>query len=40
MDILIVEPMDPEVLDWLSLRHDVLIAPELADEPMRLRALR
>ncbi len=39
MDILIVEPMDPEVLDWLAQRHDVLYAPELADEPLRLRAL-
>ena len=37
MDVLIVEPLDPEVLDWLSARHAVQYAPELADEPLRLR---
>ena len=37
MDVLIVEPLDPEVLDWLSSRHEVRYAPELADDPMRLR---
>lgn len=39
MDILVVEPMDPDVLDWLASRHQVLVAPEMADEPLRLRAL-
>jgi D-3-phosphoglycerate dehydrogenase / 2-oxoglutarate reductase len=37
MDLLIVEPLDPEVLDWLSSQHAVRYAPELADDPMRLR---
>lgn len=37
MDILIVEPLDPEVLDWLAQRHRVRYAPELADQPLRLR---
>ena len=37
MDVLIVEPLDPEVLDWLSSRHEVRYAPELANDPMRLR---
>lgn len=37
MDLLIVEPMDPEVLDWLSTRHAMRYAPELADDPMLLR---
>jgi len=37
MDVLIVEPLDPEVLDWLAARHSVRYAPELADDPFRLR---
>jgi D-3-phosphoglycerate dehydrogenase / 2-oxoglutarate reductase len=37
MDVLIVEPLDPEVLDWLSARHSLRYAPELADDPTRLR---
>ena len=37
MDVLIVEPLDPEVLDWLSARHVVRYAPELADDPIGLR---
>ena len=37
MDVLIVEPLDPEVLDWLSARHAVRFAPELTDDPLRLR---
>ena len=37
MDVLIVEPLDPDVLDWLGERHSLHYAPELADDPMRLR---
>lgn len=37
MEVLIVEPLDPEVVDWLSQRHRVRFAPELADHPARLR---
>lgn len=37
MDVLIVEPIDPEVLEWLGTRHDVRYAPELADDPLQLR---
>lgn len=37
MEILIVEPLDPEVLDWLGGRHRVHFRPELADQPLRLR---
>ena len=33
MDLLIVEPLDPEVLDWLSMRHAVVYAPHLAHDP-------
>lgn len=37
MDVLIVEPLDPEVLDWLSARHAVRYAPELAQDPRAFR---
>ncbi len=37
MDVLIIEPLDPQVLDWISERHAVRYAPELADDPLRLR---
>lgn len=37
MDVLIVEPMDPEVVDWLSGRHDTRYEPELVVDPLRLR---
>lgn len=37
MDVLIVEPLDPEVLDWLSARHGVRYAPELAQDPRAFR---
>lgn len=37
MDVLIVEPLDPEVLDWLTVRHAVRYAPELVGEPLSLR---
>lgn len=37
MDVLIVEPLDPEVLQWLGVRHAVRYAPELAQEPREFR---
>ena len=37
MDVLIVEPLDPEVMQWLVARHSVRFAPELADHPRELR---
>ena len=37
MDLLIVEPLDPEVVQWLEVRYTVRIAPELAREPVALR---
>lgn len=33
MDVLIVEPLDSDVLHWLSARHAVHVAPELAQDP-------
>ena len=38
MDVLIVEPLDPEVLQWLAARHAVRYAPELARDPRAFRA--
>lgn len=37
MDVLIVEPLDTDVLDWLSARHPVRVAPELAQDPFAFR---
>jgi len=37
MDVLIVEPLDPEVLDWLGQRHSVGYAPHLAQDPYEFR---
>jgi phosphoglycerate dehydrogenase-like enzyme len=37
MDVLIVEPLDPEVLEWLSVRHTVRYAPALAHDPREFR---
>ena len=37
MDLLVVEPLDPEVLDWLSTRHSVVFAPHLAHDPVEFR---
>jgi phosphoglycerate dehydrogenase-like enzyme len=37
MDLLIVEPLETEVTQWLETRHSVRIAPELAREPRALR---
>ncbi|MCI1192720.1 phosphoglycerate dehydrogenase [Calidifontimicrobium sp. SYSU G02091] len=37
MDVLIVEPIDAQVLQWLHQRHAVHFAPELAREPRALR---
>lgn len=35
--VLIVEPLDPEVMQWLVARHAVRYAPELARDPRGLR---
>ncbi len=35
--ILIVEPLDPEVMQWLVARHPVRYAPDLARDPRGLR---
>ena len=37
MDVLIVEPLDVDVLQWLSERHAVLLVPELAHDPQGFR---
>lgn len=37
MDLLIIEPLDPEVVQWLEVRYSVHYAPELAREPLALR---
>ena len=37
MDVLIVEPLDADVLAWLAARHAVQIAPELAQDPPAFR---
>ena len=37
MDVLIIEPLDPEVMQWLLGRHAVQYAPELARDPRGLR---
>jgi phosphoglycerate dehydrogenase-like enzyme len=37
MDLLIVEPLEAEVLEWLQARHRVRYAPELARDPRVFR---
>lgn len=37
MDLLIVEPLEPEVVQWLEARYRVRVAPGLAREPLALR---
>ena len=37
MDVLIVEPLDGNVLQWLAARHAVQYAPELAADPQGFR---
>jgi D-3-phosphoglycerate dehydrogenase / 2-oxoglutarate reductase len=37
MDLLIVEPLDTDVLQWLQARHSVRWAPELAADPRAFR---
>ncbi len=37
MDVLIVEPLDGNVLQWLAARHAVQYAPELAGDPQAFR---
>lgn len=37
MDLLIVEPLEPEVVQWLEARYRVRVAPALARDPLALR---
>ncbi len=37
MDVLIVEPLDSDVLHWLGARHAVQVAPELAQDQQAFR---
>ena len=37
MDLLVVEPLEAGVMEWLESRHAVRFAPELANEPRALR---
>ena len=37
MDVLIVEPLEPEVMHWLVARHAVRYAPDLARDPRAFR---
>ncbi len=37
MDVLVVEPLEPEVMQWLGERHAVRYAPGLARDPRALR---
>jgi D-3-phosphoglycerate dehydrogenase / 2-oxoglutarate reductase len=37
MDVLVVEPLEPEVMTWLGERHTVRYAPELARDARALR---
>jgi D-3-phosphoglycerate dehydrogenase / 2-oxoglutarate reductase len=37
MDVLIVEPLEAEVMQWLSERHSLRYAPELGRDPRALR---
>lgn len=37
MDLLIIEPLEPEIVRWLEERHSVRVAPELAGDPRAFR---
>ena len=37
MDLLVVETLESDVLEWLSLRHSIRHAPELANSPREFR---
>jgi phosphoglycerate dehydrogenase-like enzyme len=37
MDLLIIEPLEAEVMQWLEVRYTVRYAPELASDPRALR---
>lgn len=37
MDLLIAEPLEPEVINWLEMRHSVRYAPHLARDPRAFR---
>jgi D-3-phosphoglycerate dehydrogenase len=38
MDLLVVDALEPDVLEWLGLRHGIRHAPELAYSPREFRA--
>jgi D-3-phosphoglycerate dehydrogenase / 2-oxoglutarate reductase len=37
MEVLLLDPLVPEALNWLQERHDVTFRPDLADDPIALR---
>ena len=37
MEVLLLDPLIPEALNWLQERHDVTFRPDLADDPIELR---
>lgn len=37
MDVLIVEPLEPELLQWVGARHPTRFAPQLERDPLALR---
>ena len=37
MDLLVIDPIDAEVMRWLASRHGLRFAPELAFAPRELR---
>jgi D-3-phosphoglycerate dehydrogenase / 2-oxoglutarate reductase len=37
MDLLIVDTLEAEVMDWLHARHELRVAPELALDPRAFR---
>src|SRR3984885_13970282 len=37
MDLLIIEPLEAEVVEWLEARYAVRVAPELASDPRAFR---
>ena len=37
MDLLIIEPLEAEVMEWLSARYQLRYAPDLAFDPRAFR---
>jgi phosphoglycerate dehydrogenase-like enzyme len=37
MEVLLVDPLVPEALNWLQDRHEVVFQPDLGDDPTALR---